>query len=565
MAKLFFSLYLMVLASLVVFIFYILSIDYLGNVIGEGRIIEEKVSKGTFMLLNDSLDGLNKQQTETLLKQYKTLFGNGFMLIEQARLNLNKEDLRRLNAHQVVSVEENQIFNKKSREVLSDLDTVTILYFKRRNTSQVWRLELDIDTDISINESGLLLKLIGGRFSNGMMVLLQSRLLSHPSQDWPTILKNLQPDFGLPLSLISLETIPQEINNRSQIMDAISNNKTVNISQGTDVATFVKKIPHSQQLLQVGPIKIPWYIRNMPLLIILAFILSIATTLFLWIWPLWSNLMKLQQASDKFGAGSYATRIPINKISPIKKITIAFNKMAERTQRSIQAQKELTSAVSHELRTPVARMRFALDMLESSDDQQDQSRYIEAINQDIDELDTLLEELLNYARYDHDSPPINQCTVRIIPWFKKSMAHLEPLADQKQLRYKNLNVDDEDSCCFDPRLMSRVLDNLVQNAIRYAHHSIQVTINKETEYLTISVDDDGIGISQEKRKHIFDAFSRIDSSRDRESGGFGLGLAIVDRIIKAHKGTIHVDTSTLGGARFTIKIPLKQSTNTTKR
>ena len=557
MAKLFITLYLMVLASFVVFVIYAMSIDYLGGIIGEGVIIEEKVSKGTFMLLSDSVDGLNKQQTDSLLKEYKKLFGNGFMLLEQVELNLEEDNLRSLNENKVVSVEENQIFNNKSKEMLSDLDTVTILYFKRRNTTQVWRLELDYDTNISINESGLLLKLVGGKFSNGMMVLLQSRLLSHAPDDWSDILKQIQTNFGMPLSLVTLEKIPQNINDRAQIVASINNGKTVNVSQGAKVATFVKQIPNSQKLLQIGPITIPWYVRNMPLLIILAFALSFATTLFIWLWPLWSNLIKIKQASDEFGAGNYDTRIPLKKLSPIKNITKAFNAMAEQTQRSIRSQKELTSAVSHELRTPVARMRFALEMLNASDNKEDQIRYADAINEDINELDLLLEELLSYARFDQNNPNLNLSLVKLIPWLDHSMQKLLPLANNKTLVYMVKDIEDDETNHFEPRLMSRVLDNLVQNALRYAKSKVKVSLKRADDHYLLIVEDDGEGIPKEKRENIFDAFSRIDESRDRASGGFGLGLAIVERIVKAHQGSVSIHTSYLGGARFEVRLPRK--------
>ncbi len=557
MAKLFISLYLMVLASFIVFLFYMVSIDYLGGVIGEGRLIEEKVSKGTFMLLTDSVDGLTQQQTNTRLKEYKNLFGNGFMLLEQSKLKLSESDLRRLNEGKVVSVEESKIFNNKSKEVLDDLDTVTILYHKRGNTTQVWRLELDYGTDISINESGLLLRLVSGKFSNGMMVLLQSRLLPSDPSEWPNILNELQVNFGMPLSLVTLDGISQDISKRKRIKASMENDETINISQGTDVATFVKKIPNSQKLLQIGPINIPWYVRNMPLLFIFAFGLSFATTLFIWLWPLWSNLMKIKRASDEFGAGNYDTRIPLQKLSPIKNVTKAFNTMAEHTQRSIHSQKELTSAVSHELRTPVARMRFALEMLNASHDKDDKTRYVNAITEDIDELDLLLEELLSYARFDQNNIQLNPSLVKIMPWISRSMEKLIPLAGDKELRYVVKNIEENETNDFEPRLISRVLDNLVQNALRYAKNKVKVTFKRSDDSYWLIVEDDGEGIPEDQREHIFDAFSRIDASRDRASGGFGLGLAIVDKIVKAHHGNVSIQSSYLGGARFEVRLPRK--------
>lgn len=548
----------MVIASFLVFIFYIGSISLVGESFGDGAIIEEKVSKGTFMLLNNSLDGLSKQQTDKLVKEYQALFGDSFMLLETSELNIDDDDMVQLKNNKIVSIEETEIYNDSNRENLDDLDTVTILYSQRPNSTQVWRLELGYKTYISINESGLFLRLVSGDFSNGMMTLIQTQLLSNGSEDWERILKSLEPEFGLPLKLLTFEQIPSDIDGGEKLLSSLRENKTVNISQGTKVATFVKQIPNSQQLLQVGPISIPWYIRNMPLLFILAVVLSFATTLLIWLWPLWSNLIKIKRASDEFGAGNYDARIPLSRLSPIKNISMAFNNMAEQTQRGIRSQKELTSAVSHELRTPVARMRFALEMLDASSEKKDKSRYVKAINEDIDELDLLLEELLTYARFDQNDKTI-LTHEPLISWISSSMEKLIPLAVDRSLSYKIEGIGSDEIGFFEPRLMTRVLDNLVQNALRYSKERVNVTLTKDNSgNVLLIVEDDGEGIPMDKREHIFDAFSRIDASRDRASGGFGLGLAIVDRIIKAHHGAISIQDSALGGARFVVRIPAKK-------
>jgi len=292
------------------------------------------------------------------------------------------------------------------------------------------------------------------------------------------------------------------------------------------------------------------------ILLILTFVFSIATALFIWLWPLWSNLLKIKKAANEFGEGNYSARIPFRKRSAIAPVAQAFNAMAERTQQSINTQKELTTAVSHELRTPVARMRFALEMLEQSDQEDDKSRYTKSLNIDIDDLDLLLEELLSYARFDQENTKLDLRLEKITPWLSTSIEKLLPLADSKLLNYQIEGIGLNESAYFEPRLMSRVLDNLVQNALRYAENTVEVTLSKDAEHYELIVEDDGKGISKADKTHIFDAFSRIDSSRNRSTGGFGLGLAIADSIIKAHQGTITVEDSKLGGARFIVRWPL---------
>jgi signal transduction histidine kinase len=282
-------------------------------------------------------------------------------------------------------------------------------------------------------------------------------------------------------------------------------------------------------------------------------VLSIALMLFLWVRPFWSSLIKIKQAADEFGAGNYSARIPYKKRSAIAKIAQAFNRMAEQTQRSIHSHKELTSAVSHELRTPVARMRFALEMLSETDNKKDQQRFIKDINTDIDDLDLLLEELLTYARFDRQDSVIKRSKEPLIPWISNSMEKLMPLANHKSLSYQIDDIDRHETTNIDARLMSRVLDNLVQNGLRYAHQQVKVTLTKNNGDYLLVVEDDGKGIPEEDRTQLFDAFSRLDSSRDRASGGFGLGLAIAKRIVVEHQGELSIGDSALGGAQFEVQ------------
>lgn len=561
MAKLFITLYLMVIASFGVFAFYVFGIEYLGESIGDGAIINDKISKGTFRQLNKSLDDLDKQQTDKLLLRYKELFGDEFRLAEISTLNLDKDQIKTLESGIVLTVEETNILllnGSITEEKLEDEDDeeVEILYFKRPNTSLVWRARLDYDLDISINNSGLSTKVAGGKFLDGTMFVIYSKLLSEEKEKWSDILKTLQTSFSFPLQLKNLSDVRKNLDDKDKQLALLEKNKAINISQGAKYATFVQQIPNSSSLLQIGPVEVPWYLRNSPYLFIAAFVLSFATTLLLWLWPFWSSLIKIKKTAEEFGSGNYSARIFHKRWSPIANVSKAFNAMAEQTQSSIRSQKELTSAISHELRTPVARMRFALEMLDASNDKTEKSRYVTDINEDIDELNLLLEELLTYARFDQKDKRINPSLQKLIPWISNSMEKLMPLADNKTLHYKVEGIGVNETSLFEPRLMTRVLDNLVQNALRYAKQTIEVTLSKDIDNYLLVVEDDGAGIPKEKCEHIFDAFSRIDTSRDRASGGFGLGLAIANKIIKAHQGNISIHDSPLGGARFEVRIPV---------
>lgn len=109
------------------------------------------------------------------------------------------------------------------------------------------------------------------------------------------------------------------------------------------------------------------------------------------------------------------------------------------------------------------------------------------------------------------------------------MKKLMPLAKDKNLDYQIIGVDDNESALFEPRMLTRVLDNLVQNALRYAANQIEVTLSKNKGYYCLIIEDDGCEIDKLERKKIFEALSRIDPRRHKSTDGFCLGLVISDK------------------------------------
>jgi len=493
--------------------------------------LQQSISKGVFKLLDQSIAGLNQAEINNKIIQYKKAFNDSFDLIEISTLNLTLEELKLIQTTVLYKENEMELY---------------FLYRQSKNSSKVWQIISDTDVSISL-EYGLRPIAEGGSFIKGLFYLIEEKLLKYDISQWQQVIKELQPLHGYNLVLKKIE--PLDINAH----------KVVNITKGSHKIIFIKQIKESHYVLQFGPIIMPWVVYNIVFILLFSLAILVSIISMLWVWPLWKNLSKIKQAALDFGEGRYNTRIPKQSFSSLNLISYAFNKMAEQTQRSINSHKELTSAVSHELRTPVARMRFSLEMLISSKDKLDRIRYINDITQDIDELDLLLAELLTYSRFDNDSSQIIMQSQLLTSWFKQSMQRLDLLSNNKILNYAIKNIKANEYSLFEPRLMSRVLDNLVQNAFHYAKQQIKVTLTKENKSYILTVEDDGIGIPEDESQRIFEAFSRIDQSRDRDSGGFGLGLAIVKRIIKGHQGTIQVKKSNLGGALFKVKWSINQT------
>jgi signal transduction histidine kinase len=235
--------------------------------------------------------------------------------------------------------------------------------------------------------------------------------------------------------------------------------------------------------------------------------------------------------------------------------------MADRMQRLIHSHRELTGAVSHELRTPIARLRFRVDMLEEPLREGDRERHISAMRKDIQELEELVSESLSYSRLDRERPDLVLEPVDLNDWLKALLIDLEEELPAQRI-ISELSPDTVvETVNLDGRLMGRAVKNLLRNAHRHATSRVLLRGECEDGEARIVVEDDGSGVPEQERRRIFAPFARLDSARDRESGGVGLGLAIVNQIARWHGGGVWVETSSLGGACFIIAWPERATEN----
>ncbi|THB77735.1 MAG: hypothetical protein D3926_14855 [Desulfobacteraceae bacterium] len=288
------------------------------------------------------------------------------------------------------------------------------------------------------------------------------------------------------------------------------------------------------------------------------FLLFLALPAFAWTFFLQHDLKKIQKTTAQFAAGDHTARVKVSRISSFSQVAVSINTMAEQTQKLLESQKDLSNSVSHEIRTPLARIKFSLEMIaEFVNTAQQGSHYLSEIGRDVEEIESLVDEMLTYARFDREpekSGDLNRH--EMISWLDAIVE-----TEQKGIREKALSFEkpvDKTSLIsrFEPVYLGWAIRNLIRNAVKYARNRIAVTIEEVEGNLLIHVDDDGPGIPESSREKIFQPFFRIDSSRSRKSGNYGLGLAIAKRISRWHKGSIHVGLSPWNGARFTITLPM---------
>jgi signal transduction histidine kinase len=257
-------------------------------------------------------------------------------------------------------------------------------------------------------------------------------------------------------------------------------------------------------------------------------------------------------ASQKF-ATDY--REPLDTAKSARQLTsLAANldDMSARVSQLIESQKEMTAALSHEMRTPLARVRFAMAVLEG---EVDKSLHVQlrAVNTDVQQIDDLISDMLDYARLDHPGLRMDCQEVALEPWLRQVTAACPP--HEKKLEY--VRDGGIETAWMEPRLMELALNNLVVNALRYARNQVRIEITRDHDLNRLVVEDDGDGIPEADRAAIFRAFTRLDTSRNRETGGFGLGLAIVARIASLHRGRVIAGSSrSLGGARLALEWPV---------
>jgi signal transduction histidine kinase len=227
-----------------------------------------------------------------------------------------------------------------------------------------------------------------------------------------------------------------------------------------------------------------------------------------------------------------------------------INAMAERIQGLLESQKNLLHSVSHELRTPIARLEFALELLADKAADPALSKRIAAMDGDLAELNELVNELLSMSKLDNATEP-QRALFEVEPVLRECAQglHPPPGALHLELGSRLGSIDG------DRRLLARAVGNLLRNAQKYAAHTVGLSASRTGGMLEILVDDDGPGIPEEERERIFEPFYRLDRSRDRATGGFGLGLSIARKAVKLHGGALRVERSPLGGARFVISLP----------
>ena len=251
-------------------------------------------------------------------------------------------------------------------------------------------------------------------------------------------------------------------------------------------------------------------------------------------------IMRLAVAAEKFGKGQDVPDFVPSGASEVRRASKAFLEMKDRLKRQMEQRTAMLSGVSHDLRTPLTRMKLQLAMSRQGPES-------ENLRQDVEEMEKMVEGYLAFARGEGDEVA--------------EKTDLRPLLDRIISRARRQGCAVEDAISgklvirVRPVAIERAVGNIITNSCKYAKH-VWVRAAETDDHIEITVEDDGPGIAPELREEVFKPFFRVEKSRNKKTGGIGLGLSIARDIVHSHGGEILLEDSPHGGLKAVIRLPL---------
>ena len=301
----------------------------------------------------------------------------------------------------------------------------------------------------------------------------------------------------------------------------------------------------------------PAWLKHLPILQVITALVIVALLTAFVTWRITDPLRKLKQATDSFARGNFDTRLPILigfKRDEIGEVGLAFNHMAERISLLVSNQQRLFRDISHELRTPLARQQIALELLARKlPDTEHQS--LQRIEREIERMNDLIDQVLTLLRIEQNgqSPTIETYDLSDLLYKLTQDAQFEAQSKHQV----HLQQPDKSLLTGQPELVSRAVENILRNAMRYTVDDSQIFLQVEThkDTVVIGIEDEGEGVPEESLKHLFEPFYRVEASRNQQSGGYGVGMAIAEQAVRAQGGSIEASNRSSGGLRVEITLP----------
>ena len=247
-------------------------------------------------------------------------------------------------------------------------------------------------------------------------------------------------------------------------------------------------------------------------------------------------IRKLAIAVDRFGKGKNIQNFKPSGAKEVRRVSNAFKIMKDRIENSITQRNKMFSSISHDIRTILTRMKLNLELHKLDKG---------GLKKDLIEMEEMVEEYLKYAKGEEKEKIQKINIVNLLNSIKKRYS-------KKNIFFKN---DKKINISIRLNSIKRCINNILSNSLKFSK-KVEISCNKKKDYVEIIIDDDGPGIPKSERKKVLQPFYRVEASRNRNTGGIGLGITIAADIINNHGGNFLLEQSPLGGLRAKIYLPI---------
>jgi signal transduction histidine kinase len=295
---------------------------------------------------------------------------------------------------------------------------------------------------------------------------------------------------------------------------------------------FVITNPDGSQFLLYSDVKNVFNLSPGIIFVFLFFLILILSGTHFFMGKILKPVRWLTEGAQQIGDGNFDYRIPVHQHDELGRLSRAFNDMTQKIKEMIHARDQLLLDVSHELRSPITRMKLALEFLPTSKEKKN-------IQDDISEMETMITEILESERFKngHGKLDLKQHDIsQLISEVAENYKDTPPGVRLKNIpKTTNLKIDYD--------RIRIVLKNIIENAIKYStpeSKAVEIFLKQEDQNIIVQIKDNGPGIPEEHISYLFEPFYRVDKSRSKKTGGYGLGLSLCKKIIEAHGGKIEI-------------------------
>lgn len=491
--------------------------------------------------------GLLRNLKKELQKAPKDKWPN---IITQANNKLSIQDIKNLGLSTVQkdALKKGEIVVTASPliQFLNEVTSSRKAYIKINNTSLALCYWLAKPVDIV------------SKYMRPIMQNISLNISSVDKSNRTQTMKMLEKVYGYPIQLIKTDKpkLPLEI-----LLELKRNGIAYELNKNTTQIGVVY-YPFGDEILKIGPIKylaITARISDIIEYFIIAFFvfcflsISFLSALFI------RNLKKIYLITEHISRGDfhYKKHVPISSV--LHGLYLNITRMGNKLNELIESNKKMCRFIAHEIRTPLSTIQMATDRLSKKrgDDQLVQNQ-IESIQEDVADMNNIVSTFLIYSKMLSTDIQLHKENLNIVSWVEKV---IKPFTSSKFQIKLTHTITDSFHINFDKQILKHALTNLLSNAIKLAKSQLLISMDIDENNIHIHVDDDGPGLHVDSAHLLFDEYATAVDI-DPADKHIGLGLAIVKKVVLLHSGHVSVDKSAkLGGAKFTISLPLRPDGN----